>query len=135
MSRSTASSLVCADQCPSPKSRVRRSAAATRTATSAAASLAVTGVNCRSAVYLNRRRRVPGSAFQDLVLEHVRVLLAFDDDVHPAGEAGEVAGRGIGDDRDGEAGRAAVHDAGLLQRAAALLAVQRAADPLDRGVR
>jgi hypothetical protein len=44
MSRSTDASLVCADQCPSPKSRVSRSAAATRTAVIAAASAGLAGV-------------------------------------------------------------------------------------------
>ena len=46
MSRSTDASLVWADQCPSPKSRVRRSAAAMRTAAIAAASAGVTGEIC-----------------------------------------------------------------------------------------
>src|SRR6267378_5056776 len=43
-------------------------------------------------------------------------MLAVDDlDVHFAGEAGELAGAGVGDDSDAELQGAAVHGAAVLQ--------------------
>jgi len=57
------------------------------------------------------------------VLEDVLVFLAFDDDVHLAGQADEFAGGGVGDHRNRERRLAAVHDAGVLQCEATLLAV------------
>ncbi len=51
-----------------------------------------------------------------------------DDDVHGTGEAGELAGTGIGDDGDGELQGAMVHRAAVLEDECADVALESARD-------
>ena len=131
MSRSTAASLVCADQWPSPKSRVRRSAAATRTAAIAAASSGVAGDDlARSGESEDPPQHFCISYSNTYECCFPSMMMS----ILPVRPASSPV-RGVGDDGDVQARLAAVHDAGVLQREAALLAVQRAGDALDRRIR
>lgn len=62
------------------------------------------------------------------------MLAVGDLDVHFAGEAGEHAGAGVGDDGDAELQRATVHGAGVLQDEGAGAAAERPANALDGDV-
>src|SRR5882672_236190 len=66
--------------------------------------------------------------------EIVGMLAVGDLDVHFAGEAGELAGPGVGHDGDAELQRAARHGAGVLQDEGAGAAVERGANALDGDV-
>ena len=66
--------------------------------------------------------------------EVVGMLAVGDLDVHFAGEAGELAGAGVGDDGDAELQRATVHGAGVLQDEGAGAAAERPANALDGDV-
>ncbi len=85
-----------------------------------------------------RRRKRPGgwisAGIGEGVREVVGVLAVGDLDVHGAGETGELAGGGVGDDGDAELQRAAVHGACVLQDERAGVAVERAADAFDGDV-
>ena len=69
------------------------------------------------------------------VIEHVRVLLALDDDVERSADPFEALGAGVRNHRDAQAGRAARHDAGMVQRKRPGAVADRAVHALDRDVR
>lgn len=55
-------------------------------------------------------------------------------DVHGSGEAGELAGTGVGHDGDTQAGFASIHGGTVLEREAAVAALQRSGYTLDGDV-
>lgn len=60
--------------------------------------------------------------------EVVGVFALGDDDVHGAGEAGELAGGGVGDDEDGKLRGAAGHSGGVLESEGASAALERSSN-------
>src|SRR5690348_11807851 len=68
------------------------------------------------------------------VLEVVGVFAFGDDDVHAAGEAGELVGSGVGDDGDGQFAVAAYHRAAVLEIEPAVTTAQRARHFFNRDV-
>src|SRR5882672_9090062 len=86
--------------------------------------------------YMWRRKRPTAGlvGIGERVGEVVGMLAVGDLDVHFAVEAGELAGAGVGDDRDAELQGAAGHSAGVLQDEGTGAAVERAADAFDGDV-
>src|ERR1700749_5318008 len=68
------------------------------------------------------------------VFEVVGVLAVGDDDVHFAGEAGELAGGGVGDYGDAELGDASSHGGAVLEDEGAGAALEGAGDDFEGDV-
>jgi len=69
------------------------------------------------------------------VVEYVRVLAAFDDDLHLAADAGEFARPAVRHDRDVPILRSApLHESAVQQNEASAAAIQLAGNLLDRHV-
>src|ERR1700758_5150565 len=72
--------------------------------------------------------------FGESAFEVVGVLAVGDGDVHFAGEAGELAGGGVGDYGDAELWDAAVHGGAVLEDEGAGAAFERAGNDLEGDV-